>query len=634
MNVARHFRELLDTDTPFALLHRPTVRDEVELLSGRVEHVAGTDDLRRLSATHTVFAALPARTARERGLDVWQDDAPLAAMCVDSRVDVDSQVLVEMIGPTPAPIASGAFDEDDSQYADRVRRLIREEIGRGEGANFVLERRWSGTMSEADHRSMLALFRRLFEAERGAYWTYLYWTGEGYLLGSSPERHISLHDGEIAMSPISGTLRHEGAPSIDVVRRFLEDSKEDDELCMVLDEELKVVNALCEGRVAVEGPVLRQMARVSHTEYRIAGRSEALSATVLRHSLAAPTVVGSPLRNAAAVVARHEGRGRRYYSGVLALFEGPRELDSAIIIRTAEIGLDRSVTIGAGATVTRSSDPAEEAMETSAKAASLLAALEGSGTRQVRVGDCAAQVGSEWPVDDEGSMALVDQLLTARNDRLAPFWFIGTAPVRLPGVPSVHIVDAEDDFTAMLARQLESLGASVTRSSWRDSGPDQVDLLVLGPGPGDPRDLHDDRVTALHDRATEALLNRQPLLAVCLGHQVVARRLGMEIRRQTEAGQGRQSVIDHFGQRIRVGYYNSFSVHSPVDWFRSTFAAGEVRVARNPYDGTVHGLRGARLETFQFHPESILSPDGLAAVRAAVCRLTAASVERRLRVSA
>ncbi len=100
---------------------------------------------------------------------------------------------------------------------------------------------------------------------------------------------------------------------------------------MVLDEELKVVNGLSDRRASVTGPMLRRMGHVTHTEYRVTGDTVAPAAEVLRRSLAAPTVIGSPLRNACGSGVGHEQRGRRYYSGVVALFDGTHDLDSAIV---------------------------------------------------------------------------------------------------------------------------------------------------------------------------------------------------------------------------------------------------------------------------------------------------------------
>ncbi len=53
----------------------------------------------------------------------------------------------------------------------------------------------------------LEVFRRLLERERGAYWTYVFFTGDRFLIGASPERHVSVHAGDVRMNPISGTFR-------------------------------------------------------------------------------------------------------------------------------------------------------------------------------------------------------------------------------------------------------------------------------------------------------------------------------------------------------------------------------------------------------------------------------------------
>ena len=105
----------------------------------------------------------------------------------------------------------------------------------------------------------------------------------------------------------------------------------------------------------------------------------------------APTVTGSPLESACRVINRYETKGRGYYSGIVALIgrdaTGRRELDSSILIRTAEIRGDGRLEIGVGATLVRHSDPRTEVAETKAKAAGLLAVLDGGpgGSQSTRV---------------------------------------------------------------------------------------------------------------------------------------------------------------------------------------------------------------------------------------------------------
>jgi phenazine biosynthesis protein phzE len=272
------------------------------------------------------------------------------------------------------------FDVDDDAYAETVRRVVADEIGTGEGANFVMKRSFTALLPDFDSAAALSFFRRLVEREAGAYWTFLIHTGERTLVGATPERHISVHDGNAVMNPISGTYRYPSSgPDLNGVLDFLADEKEADELYMVVDEELKMMGRICPAGGRVRGPYLKEMARLAHTEYFIEGRTDRDVRDILRETLFAPTVTGSPLESAARVISRYEPQGRGYYSGVAALIgrdaAGGRTLDSSILIRTADIDADGRMRIGVGATLVRHSDPASEVQETRAKAAGLLAAL-------------------------------------------------------------------------------------------------------------------------------------------------------------------------------------------------------------------------------------------------------------------
>ncbi|MDX3070602.1 chorismate-binding protein, partial [Streptomyces sp. ND04-05B] len=265
-------------------------------------------------------------------------------------------------------------------YADLVRRMVEEEIGSGEGANFVVRRTFVADISAYSPLVALAVFRRLLERERGTYWTFVVHACGRTFVGATPERHLSLADGVAVMNPISGTYRYPAqGPTLTGVLSFLADTKEADELSMVVDEELKMMARISDSGVRAHGPRLVEMAGLAHTEYVVEGRTSADVRDVLRETLFAPTVTGSPLESAAKVVRRFEPHGRGYYSGVLALIGrdagGGRTLDSSILIRTAVIDATGRMTLGVGATVVRDSDPWAEAAETRVKAAGLLSAL-------------------------------------------------------------------------------------------------------------------------------------------------------------------------------------------------------------------------------------------------------------------
>ena len=143
-------------------------------------------------------------------------------------------------------------------------------------------------------------------------------------MGASPEAHVSARDGLVTMNPISGTFRHPaGGATAETLTEFLESTKETEELFMVVDEELKMMSAVCSDGGRITGPHLKEMSRLTHTEYVLRGRSRLDPRDILRETMFAPTVTGSPMQNACTVITRHERTPRGYYSGVAALFTPP-----------------------------------------------------------------------------------------------------------------------------------------------------------------------------------------------------------------------------------------------------------------------------------------------------------------------
>jgi 2-amino-4-deoxychorismate synthase len=600
------------TPPPFALLHRPeaTGPGVLDVLVGEVSRpgtLAGIPLPEPSEATgaprHEVLALVPYRQIAERGFSGHDDGTPLVALSVTRQETAPLAAVLQRLPDEPIRTTNARFDVDDDAYADTVRRIIADEIGTGEGANFVIKRTFTVDISDYTPRSALTFFKRLLEREKGAYWTFVVHTGERTLVGATPERHISVDGGTAVMNPISGTYRYPASgPTLPEVMDFLADRKEADELYMVVDEELKMMARICPGGGRVTGPFLKEMARLAHTEYFIEGETDSDPREVLRETLFAPTVTGSPLESACRVIGRYEQEGRGYYSGVVALMgrdaEGRSALDSAICIRTADIDAAGTVRIGVGATLVRHSDPLSEVAETRAKAAGLLAALEG---------------------ESSGRFAAHPEVLRAlrsRNETIAGFWLAdGARPVArtlLPPGRKVLVVDAEDTFTSMLGHQLRSLGLEVTvkrfDEPYRLTG---HDLVVMGPGPGDPRDLSHPKIAHLDATIARLLKERRPFLAICLSHQVLSRRLGLDLVRRPVPNQGVQRDIDLFGRRERVGFYNTFAAASAEDK-TDTGAAGVVEIARDPDSHEVHAMRGAHFASMQFHPESVLTQNGVA----------------------
>ncbi|MBV0895288.1 chorismate-binding protein [Microbacterium sp. NC79] len=601
----------LPVDAPFVLLARQG-SDDVELLTGDVVDVDLLGDIPLTAADGTmrqVFAMVPYRQVRERGFEAHDDGAPLRCLLVADHQHFGRADALENLPTAPIALTDAGFDISDEDYGDIVRQVIRDEIGRGEGANFVIRRDYIAGV-EADPRiAALTWFHALLEHERGAYWTFAVVTDDYIAVGASPEAHVSSQGGVVTMNPISGTFRHPaGGATKETLSEFLRSTKETEELFMVVDEELKMMSAICSDGGRITGPHLKEMSRLTHTEYMLRGSSRLDPRDVLRETMFAPTVTGSPMQNACAVIRRHETSPRGYYSGVAALFtpnaEGGHDLDAPILIRTAYIQNGR-LRVPVGATLVRHSSPEGEVSETHGKAAGVLGAI-GAIARDTPVDPDQPAERPSLAADPE-----IAELLESRNERLAPFWLNAQSAAggSFTGT-SVLVVDAEDRFTTMLGHQLHHLGLDVTITPWSDVTDDAVraaDLVVSGPGPGDPRDGSSPRIQRMREVVALRRAEGAPLVAVCLSHQILADQLGIDLAPLASPHQGVQKSVDVFGEQATIGFYNTFTARVAP----GTATVGDISVSADTATGDVYALRGPKVASVQGHVESILSKDGI-----------------------
>ncbi|MFC5662080.1 anthranilate synthase family protein [Kitasatospora misakiensis] len=627
---------LTAADAPaFALLHRRTPRtapDTVEVLLGTVSDHDRLADLPVRHGVpsdgpvHDLLALVPYRQIRERGFEAHDDDTPLQALSVTEQYALPLAEVTAALPRLPVTLTGGGFDIDDAEYAAIVRQVIDEEIGRGEGANFVIRRDFTATLEAPGGAGeggcspalALTLFRRLLEQERGAYWTFLVHTGDRVLVGASPEVHVRQSGGTVVMNPISGTYRYPAAGSdLESLISFLHDPKELEELTMVVDEELKMMCTVGDLGGQVLGPRLKEMSHLAHTEYELRGRTSLDVREVLKETMFAATVTGSPVQNATRVIKRYERGGRGYYSGALALIgraaSGGQLLDSPICIRTADIDpATGRLAVRVGATLVRHSDPESEVAETHAKAAGVLTAIGARPAPDRPAGRSGPRLGDNHRVQ---------AALGARRAGLAPFWLRMQQPSLVTEELETLVVDGEDTFTAMLGHLLTSLGHRVTVARYDEPGLRErvaahPGALVLGPGPGDPAAADDPKMAVLRPIVTDALAavrdgrRTAPLLAVCLSHQLLSAALGLPLARKAVPYQGAQETVDLFGTRRTVGFYNTFTARC-TDADAARLAAEGVEVARDPLTGDVHALRGPGFAGLQFHPESVLTREGV-----------------------
>ncbi|MGZ8769882.1 MAG: anthranilate synthase family protein [Aeromicrobium sp.] len=558
---------------------------------------------------------VPYAQVRERGFEAHQDGTPLSAIDIVHEEHIPVADLLKVLPDEPVEfIDKGGFDTSDTDYAVMVRRIIEDEIGQGEGANLVVGRNYRARVANWNHDRALTVFRRLLLRERGAFWTFCIFTGDRYLIGASPERHVSVEAGQVRMNPISGTFRLRGLETTADRKRgllkFLSDEKEIYELFMVVDEELKMMCDICHEGGLVLGPYLKPMTHLVHTEYLLAGRTNRDVRDVLRDSMFAATVTGSPVENACRLIRKYETEGRGYYASIAALIgrddDGAPMADAPILIRTADIDLEGNLKVTAGATLVRDSDADYETSETWAKASGILSAF-------------GLVEPAPMPVDGFDAFALEDEVLIAlgsRNQRLSQFWLTdqsGVPPVLELVGKRVIVVDGEDDFVNMLSHVFGVLGMStdiVRHDAYKDGDLDGYDLVVVGPGPGDPRELEDPKMAVLHNVVAGLLESKRPFLAVCLGHQVLCQQIGLDLTFKDIVFQGTQSTLSLLGRPETVGFYNTFVARVPA-----TGLPDGVTVEAESPSGDIHLAVGPHYRGVQFHAESILTQNGYSIIR-------------------
>ncbi|MFQ5608945.1 MAG: anthranilate synthase component II [Woeseiaceae bacterium] len=174
------------------------------------------------------------------------------------------------------------------------------------------------------------------------------------------------------------------------------------------------------------------------------------------------------------------------------------------------------------------------------------------------------------------------------------------------------LIDNYDSFTYNLVQAFAAQGASVTvrrndAITVDEALTHEPTHLVISPGPGRPEDagVSLDMIGAFKDRT--------PVLGVCLGHQCLVHHFGGEIVRAERLMHGKTSMANHDGRTVFDGLSDPFEVgryHSLCAEQGSL--PGELELTAQTERGEVMGVRhrSLPLEGVQFHPESVLTPEG------------------------
>jgi anthranilate synthase/aminodeoxychorismate synthase-like glutamine amidotransferase len=176
---------------------------------------------------------------------------------------------------------------------------------------------------------------------------------------------------------------------------------------------------------------------------------------------------------------------------------------------------------------------------------------------------------------------------------------------------NVLLIDNLDSFTFNLVESFERLGCSVKTVRNTISVPaaiamaeEMCALIVLSPGPGRPED------SGCCIALIAAAKGRLPLLGICLGHQAILQEAGGKVETLGQPVHGKATMLEHDGtgpfegltRALPVGRYHSLGSKDVPKRFRVHASNDGIAMAISDCQARQVGL--------QFHPESVLTPDG------------------------
>ena len=174
------------------------------------------------------------------------------------------------------------------------------------------------------------------------------------------------------------------------------------------------------------------------------------------------------------------------------------------------------------------------------------------------------------------------------------------------------LIDNYDSFTYNLVQAFAAHGADVMvyrndMISVEEARALEPTHLVISPGPGRPEDA------GVSLEMIAAFAGKIPVLGVCLGHQSIVQQQGGEIVRAKRLMHGKTSEIKHDGKTVFEGIRQPFEVGR----YHSLCAKAEslpdtLEITAETDSGVIMGVRhkSLQIEGVQFHPESVLTPEG------------------------
>ncbi len=300
----------------------------------------------------------------------FAEDDVLLAELMTSLVDIP---VMEF----DVPVLDELVEEEDATFLDGVQQIQRY-IAAGDVFQVNLSRRWHGRVRQSQPAP--AIYQSLRKKNPAPFSGSVRLRDDQYIISSSPERLVQVHDGRVLTRPIAGTHpRHaDSEEDTKLKANLIAHPKERAEHVMLVDLERNDL-----GRVCVPGTVMvdELMAvatyqHVHHIESTVTGqlRDGITPVELIKALFPGGTITGCPKVRTMQIIRELERTPRGAYTGSMGYINLDGDLDLNILIRTLSLSAQQ-LTFSAGAGIVVDSDPLRELAETRAKAKGLLRAF-------------------------------------------------------------------------------------------------------------------------------------------------------------------------------------------------------------------------------------------------------------------
>jgi len=190
------------SNRPFSLIQKQD-SEEVLVLTGTASKLDTIDAIYRRHTTpeektYDTISMIPFCQIRERGYNVIDEGDKILSINIEDQQRILVDELIPLLPDNLIKLEKNIkYDMSSQEYEGVIQKIIAREIGNGEGANFVIPRNATGVIEDFSIHHALTIFKALLENDYGTYWKFIFYDGERFFIGSTPERHLYVGEGRV-----------------------------------------------------------------------------------------------------------------------------------------------------------------------------------------------------------------------------------------------------------------------------------------------------------------------------------------------------------------------------------------------------------------------------------------------------